>query len=367
MSKFAINTKNIANQVQEEKEIIKELERILQKLEKIQKTQVLSSESYELIQKALVQIETDITDERNSVKNLYQSLEKIRKSYEDAEIKITETKIDKKMLGEIRKGIVSKIIETDWKKKITDNDFKMELEEWMKGFIPHYVSDEAVVAFLATLAGADTLSKELINKHFDNNEKAWDENKERYIDKDTGYIEHQNQMQEIQYGEYNKLWSDFFMGGRELTGDTNTCEVIAVYNALLTLNNGTSPETFPDLLAEFEKNGIVLEGYLGTAPSALQAYFESNQYSTKSLSGNNINSDTLDSLSKEYDTFIITTYNDKDNIMNMVHTMNITEEDGTYTIHNDYEGTKTYESLEAATYGYNGGEGEPISIIGIKK
>lgn len=35
-------------------------------------------------------------------------------------------------------------------------------------------------------------------------------------------------------------------------------------------------------------------------------------------------------------------------------------------IHNDYEGTKSYKTLEEAVRGYKNGEGEPISLIGIK-
>lgn len=49
-----------------------------------------------------------------------------------------------------------------------------------------------------------------------------------------------------------------------------------------------------------------------------------------------------------------------------IHTVCITEENGMYVIHNDYEGTKSYSSLEDAVSGYKNGVGEPISIIGIK-
>ena len=71
-------------------------------------------------------------------------------------------------------------------------------------------------------------------------------------------------------------------------------------------------------------------------------------------------------MDKNYDTYIMTTYNNKSDLNSMIHTVSITKENGMYVIHNDYEGTKSYKTLEEAVRGYKNGEGEPISLIGIK-
>ncbi len=109
-----------------------------------------------------------------------------------------------------------------------------------------------------------------------------------------------------------------------------------------------------------------MDGYMGTAPDMLEMYFRENDYETKMISGEDINSKNIDKLNQEYDAYIITTFNEKDNIMKQVHTMSITRLGKKYKMHNDYEGNKEYNSLKEAIYGYRKGSGEPISIIGIR-
>ena len=84
------------------------------------------------------------------------------------------------------------------------------------------------------------------------------------------------------------------------------------------------------------------------------------------LAGDKISSSQVSNMSKNYDTYIMTTYNNKSNLGSQIHTVSITKENGVYVVHNDYEGTKSYSSLEAAVSGYKDGNGEPISLIGIK-
>ena len=91
------------------------------------------------------------------------------------------------------------------------------------------------------------------------------------------------------------------------------------------------------------------------------------------LSGSQITSDNLSSMSSDYDTFILTTYNDASDVSGQVHTMSITCENGKYELHNDYsrtfqisETSKKYNSLEEAINAYRNNSSEPISVIGVR-
>ncbi len=70
-----------------------------------------------------------------------------------------------------------------------------------------------------------------------------------------------------------------------------------------------------------------------------------------------------------YDSFIVSVWNNKDTITRGVHTMCISRnEDGTYTVHNGYVGDKPYyESVEEALADINDRNVLPISLIGVIK
>ena len=91
------------------------------------------------------------------------------------------------------------------------------------------------------------------------------------------------------------------------------------------------------------------------------------------LSGSQITSDNLSSMSSDYDTFILTTYNDASDVSGQVHTMSITCENGKYVLHNDYgeiyeknKEQESYNSLEEAINAYRNNSSEPISVIGVR-
>ncbi len=238
------------------------------------------------------------------------------------------------------------------------------IKKWFLGCVPKYVSAKVILSIFSFLAAINHISNQKIREHLEQNSRAW----ENYQKKHSGekYIEHQAELKEIRYGKQNRLFSSLFLGGKSLNGAANTCEVIAVYNALTDCRGEEVRNLFPELLAYFEKEGIMLSGYFGTAPSKLEKYIKRKHYETKTLSGKKINTAALESISKEYKTFIMTVFNDRENIMEQVHTMCITAREGHYVIHNDYEGSRKYASLEKAIYGYRNGKGKPISIMGIR-
>ena len=94
-------------------------------------------------------------------------------------------------------------------------------------------------------------------------------------------------------------------------------------------------------------------------------------YTVEKLSSLGKNSEKCDELEKDYDAFILTTFNEGQNPFSMVHTMCITKEEGEnerkiFRIHNDYEGSRSYDSLYKAAVGYNDGKGHPIVIYAVR-
>jgi len=97
------------------------------------------------------------------------------------------------------------------------------------------------------------------------------------------------------------------------TMDNNGCEVIATYNALLTLNDR---KDIRDIAYHFENDGQMLGGKFGTNPYAIKRYFTQNGYKVKTLEGENIHDDKI----PDADAYILSFWNDKD-VMDALHTV----------------------------------------------
>lgn len=227
-----------------------------------------------------------------------------------------------------------------------------EFREKLVAFIPQKVRDEDVLRFFEALAiPVFAMGEDTIAQHKENNDLHWI-NYQKVYERER-FIEHQNsqEMKQLLYGDYDASY--------------NSCEVIAVYNALIELTHGKMSVTFPELLAYFEKRGIALCGLIGTSPYAIRRYFEKLGYSFMTLVGKEITREHLRQMDQQCQTFILMIYNDRNDIMAQVHTVNITKKEGAYTIHN-FGGSTRFMSLEEAVEGYNQGRGEPIYIIGIR-
>jgi hypothetical protein len=227
--------------------------------------------------------------------------------------------------------------------------YRERIKAWVCRFVPHHVNDKVLLTMLSILSWAG-LSSGKIRTHLSGNSLAW--NRYQTAHKEDAYLEHQNDMKDIQYGNHS--------------ADYNACEVIAVYNALIALHGGIAPFSFPELLAAFEKRGITAGGAFGTSPRALCRYFKASGYLAQMISGHKINDKAIENMQKNSDTFLMTAYNDADNLGEMIHTVSITEKNGSYIVHNAGDGT-VYPSLTAAVRAYRGGRGRAISLIGVKR
>ena len=236
-----------------------------------------------------------------------------------------------------------------------------------------YSIKDAFVLLFYRMFSLIPVSRRIREEHLKRNKTAWESYKIRFPN--DKYIEHQPALSEFAYGS-------------RYGADYNSCEVVAVYNALVALGDITD---FPSLLERFEHKGITWLGAFGTSPFALIKYMRSIGYDINCLtyikwqricsSDNDINEIT-DSTKKSitskygnqynnfinnYDSYIFMSYNNARTIRDMIHTMCITKEQEKYRTHNDYEGAKCYSTLADAVNGYKGGNSRMILIIGIKK
>ena len=217
---------------------------------------------------------------------------------------------------------------------------------FFKSFIPMKVSNETILNFFEFLR--KTASHEF-KGNLEKNTKNFKNHLEE-IEKNDGYIENQHLYTDMSYG--NK------------TIDFCGCEIIATYNAIYDLT-GKHDISFPNMIDSFEKDGIVLSGFFGTAPRSIEDYFKKQGFKTISSSKKN----EYDKIGEKSDALILTMFNDKNNIMNMVHTINITKKNGGFYIHNiGYKSYLTkYNSISDLLLRINDGNAKDIFLIGIMK
>ncbi len=214
------------------------------------------------------------------------------------------------------------------------------------------------------------LSDKKIDEQYNANKEAWQlymDNKGRknsYDIFDGDYIEGQEKMHKLKYGNAGKLGRKLFFSGDEMTAVDNSCEVIATYNALVHMD-ALEATTFPDLLKTFSKSGITFSGKFGTSIYAVEKYFKDRGFDVEKLSGRKINAANISALEEKKSTYIVLAFNKKNNLFEMLHTICITKEaKKRFLMHNAYH-RESYMYLNDALKGYNKGRGEAIYVIGL--
>ncbi len=141
-----------------------------------------------------------------------------------------------------------------------------------------------------------------------------------------GYIENQQVMASVRFGSTDMAYAG--------------CEVIAVYNALLSLK---CPLSLTALIGFFEKKGTVFNGRFGTSPFALYRFLLRTLKNVRST----CKREEFEDVAAYGSVFIITYYNDAENIMQQIHTICITkDEEGRMIPHNAYCSEKDIYSVE---------------------
>ena len=231
-------------------------------------------------------------------------------------------------------------------------------------YVPHFIEDDTFLLCMEVLAECSYIPDGQITEHLAHNEEEWKKNSNDYIEQsDDGYwyIEHQSIMKGMIFGS-------------KYTVNQNGCGAIATYNTLVNLNGGTSPASFPEIVSEYEKHGVVADGALGVSTITVNNYFMKNGYQTQFLSGKEITDESLAKVDEEYNAFIVLAYNDADNVNAAVHFMSITKEinpEGQlkYWLHNELSASGKTEanSMEELIKNYRKGNSKPICVIGVKK
>ena len=159
---------------------------------------------------------------------------------------------------------------------------------------------------------------------------------------------------------------------------TSGCGIFAVYNALSFLTDQSAPPPdLPGLIRIFESNGMVLNGYGGTAPGAIRKYLSREGIPNKATS----NARKFDSLAAESRCLILTLFNDRNDIRRQMHTICVTKQEAadpsepvpgspriSYTAHNvSGNGTVVgpYPTFPELMKHMNGGKSKIFFMIGI--
>ena len=223
--------------------------------------------------------------------------------------------------------------------------------------MPGKIYEQLTIAFFSLFSGR--LKKKLTDEQYEHNVLAWKE-----LRADRHYFEDQPRLTGMLYGHAGPIGRKLFFHGKKLTAANNTCEVIAVYNALHAFGKDKS---LPELIREFSNKGICANGCFGTSPKALKRYFEKEGYETRLLVGRDLNDENLKEMSEEYEAFLLTSFNIGYNPFHMVHTMCISHEKDGFIRHNDYRPRTPLKTLKEGVYGYNDWRSRPICVLGIKR
>ena len=224
---------------------------------------------------------------------------------------------------------------------------KEYLIDFFKSFLQKHISNKNF------LKAVDLILKLISTKtypgNYENNLEVFEKNHLPRIVQNKGYIEDQCNYYDMKYGD--RTISD------------SGCQIIATYNALYDLTGEINPN-FPDMIDYFEKDGIIFHGFFGTAPQAIEKYFKYLGFETMSST----EKEDYTNIQDNCDAFVFTYYNDIDDIMDMIHTINISKINGKYFLHNSgYGYLREYDSILDVVDKINGGRAKDIFLIGIKK
>ena len=237
-----------------------------------------------------------------------------------------------------------------------------------------------IVQVLNILRFFTWIDKKTVDRHFTENIAAW---KRYYVTLDK-YITNQPDLTILSYGKFSWLWDRLIRKtGTALTADFNTCEVIAVMNALISLGVEKNAYMFPNLLKHFEKkHGLILRGYFGTAPAALWKYLKKRQLNLKFIrpvelventsqikEGNartNSNNQLKHNIQVEK-TYIVIFQNNRKDLSQGIHTMCMQVDTNGSRLLNDYAGNRYYASEIDALKAYNKGAAKLLQMVELSK
>lgn len=235
--------------------------------------------------------------------------------------------------------------------------------------VPEEVSEQNAVANVKVFEEQKELNgvvDEMYANGMTDEEKEVKEIKEKIFYTEGEYIENQAQWGGVKFGSKEE----------EISMSTSGCGVMAAYNARIALGEDVSSQTMVEMISEFEKEALGGGAY-GVSPGAVYNYFGDRGYEVNITCSTDC--DVINNLGEQNDTIIVTAYNNKNDIDQMVHNVSITKNaEGKYEVHNAYlwskkEGKyvcddnegKGYDSVQEAIDGMGSGNAKALCVIGI--
>ncbi len=173
----------------------------------------------------------------------------------------------------------------------------------------------------------------------------------REAEKTNGYIENQHDFHSMSYGT--------------CTVRQSGCGVIAVYNALHTLN-AADHTSLPLIIRDFEQDGITFSGHWGTSPRSILRYLTGKGYEAELTTDRS----RFDTFSRGYSALILTLYNNGEDIRDAIHLIHISADSSGYTAHNAAGNGRPLgpcPSVSALIRQLNGGKAKGICLIRIRR
>ena len=179
-------------------------------------------------------------------------------------------------------------------------------------------------------------------------------------------VENYKHNSEIDMSEYKE-----YINGQDLgsvaefkfgntTMDKNGCEIIATYNALVTLG---AKEDLCKIAAHYESDGQMLNGTWGTNPYAVERYFKQRGYEVSRVEGDNI----LNNKIPDADAYIFSFWN-SDKVSGALHTVAVRKtEIGKYVFYNHRDDKKNQKNTDGFKDYIEEKDVQPIIIFAINK
>ena len=246
---------------------------------------------------------------------------------------------------------------------------KRTWKDRLAAFVPCYIPNRLVVGVMGLLQIMRKTSKAKVKENCIQNSSVLEEQanvaeKEAFFCP-SSFIENQRKWGRVRFG-------------RQYTMAYGGCEIIAVYNALLSLGKELSGSELAELIGHFERKGAVWGGMWGVAPQSVKPYFKKLGYEVKKTWSRR--EKPVNRLGEESDTLIVTFYNNGGDVFDGIHTVNISkDEEGKFHVHNDYcyyrdaKGSHIYvsrgpyDTLYEAVTRLSGGTAASLCVMGVKK
>jgi len=253
-------------------------------------------------------------------------------------------------LGDMLSKVSVNITDAAGKTVTINENTRNEMFKKVCAVIPNQIDNGVVVNAFELMRKQQKMMKNNFAANLTKNRNSFKQH-ETAIKSAKGYVEDQNNYTDMAYGESTMKFSG--------------CEIFATYNALFNVT-GKNPISLPDMISKYEEDGMVFSGKFGTAPKAIQDFLNKQGFKTAFST----NEKEFDKLGKDYQSLILTMYNDKNDISKEVHTVNISKENDKFTAHNVYCNGKVvgpYASVSEVIKNINGGKAKGISLVALKK